>query len=138
MMDHLARRDHSERELRQKLKGKFEPDEIEHALDYGKEKGWIPEDEESKLRLARKMAEFLHRKLKGIHYINQYLSEKGLPSVETDGERELEKARELLENKFAQADWRDRQMQAKAGRFLVSRGFEMGVVREILFNRSKG
>jgi regulatory protein len=136
MMDLLARRDHSERELRKKLKEKIDDSEsIEAALEYGKEQGWIPEDEDSRTRLAERMAEMLHKKLKGIHYINHYLAEKGLPELPADESRELEKARQLIETKFSNDDEWDSQMSAKAGRFLASRGFEMSVIRQVVFKR---
>ena len=73
MMDLVAIRDHSESELRAKLDGKFSAQNIELALDYGKEKGWIPASEGGQAALADKPAEALHGKLKGIHFINQSL-----------------------------------------------------------------
>jgi len=135
MMDLMAVRDHSELEIRAKLKDKFEPADIDAAVDYGRENGWLPDNETSQRALANKMAEFLHKKLKGIHYINHALEEKGLPPLDPDPERELEKARSLLETKFSDQDLRDRQAQAKAGRFLASRGFSMDVVRSVIFKR---
>lgn len=135
MMDLIARRDHSEKEIRKKLKEKFEPDEIDAAIAYGKAHSWIPDDEETEHQLALKMAEVLHRKLKGIQYINHSLHEKGLPSLDPDPERELEKARELLQNKFSEEELRDRNVQAKAYRFLASRGFGMDIARTAIFKR---
>lgn len=133
MMDHIARRDHSERELRKKLRGKFDPEDIDAALEYGKEKGWVPSTDESQKKLSGKMADYLHRKLKGIHHINQYLNEKGLPGQKADPELELEKAKELLKIKYPDLQTADSAQRTKAGRLLVSRGFEMDLVRRLIF-----
>lgn len=135
MMDLIARRDHSEKELRKKLREWHAPEFIDEAIAYGKEHGWIPDDEASQARLAGKMAEFLHRRGKGIQSINHALKEKGLPSVKADPERELEKAMRLLANKFTEEQLADRKTQAKAGRFLASRGFDLGTVRQAIFKR---
>ncbi len=135
MMDYLAIRDHSEHELREKMSESFEPEEIDAAIEYGKNQGWIASDEVGQAALAAKTAELLHRKLKGAQYINQYLEEKGLPPIAVDFQRELEKARKLLENKYPDLASADDDDRAKAGRFLASRGFEIGVVEDLIFNR---
>lgn len=144
MMDYLARRDHSELELRQKLKkAKFTPEEIEKAIDYGKDNNWIPTDEASKLALSEKAANALSIKKKGILYINHFLGEKGLPEVEADGTAELEKATNLIENKFSaflkkngeelRRNFEERRkVEAKMMRFLGSRGFEMDAITRVV------
>lgn len=135
MMDLIASRDHSEKELRRKLRGKFDPADIDAAIEYGKDHGWVPSDDASKSKLADKMAAMLHRKGKGIRYINQYLGERGLPPVKSAGESELEKALELLETRYPEIETADEATRTKAGRFLVSRGYEMDIVRKIVFRK---
>jgi len=139
MMDLISRRDHSEREIRQKLKGKFEPSEIDLAIEYGKERGWLPNSVESELALSEKAANELHRKKKGILYINAQLKEKGLPEVEGNPEQELEKAIELVKNKYSVPNDSTRdekeKLKAKLGRFLISRGFDMSIVRKVIYEK---
>ncbi|MEZ0391679.1 MAG: regulatory protein RecX [Pseudobdellovibrionaceae bacterium] len=133
MMDFLARRDHSEKELRKKLKSRFTPEEIEKAIQYGKENGWLPNSPEDTQALSEKTASELRRKGKGTHYINHYLKEKGLPQVAPDFTEELDKARELVKNKFSDVNKMDRKDKAKVGRFLASRGFPMEIVRKVIY-----
>ncbi len=79
MMDYLARRDHSEKELRTKLQRcDFSQEEIEKALDFAKNNNWLPKSEE----LSEKVAQQLHQKKKryGLH---QYvLGRKGTASCD--------------------------------------------------------
>ena len=139
MMDMLSRRDHSELEVRKKLRGKFEPDEIEAAIFYGKDRGWLPDSEIAQTQLAEKAAQSLHRKKKGINYINHFLSERGLPQVRPDDELELEKALSLVENKnfrWSSLDSEKKQkVKAKLGRFLQARGFESAIVRKVIYEK---
>lgn len=126
MMDFLARRDHSERELKQKLRQyDFSPEEIDRALTFAKEKGWLPATEDGDLVLSKKMAQGLHRRNKGILYINHYLEKKGLPALKAEPELEIEKAVQCLQNKRRT----DKQKQM---RFLLSRGFQMEVIRKVV------
>lgn len=134
MMDYLAQRDHSEDELRAKLgKKDFTDSEIDQAIEYGKKNGWIPNTPESNEALSQKTAELLSNKGKGIHYINHYLEKRGLPLIEAKTEEELEKARLLVKNKFPIAEKMDHNEKAKASRFLVSRGFDIEIVRKVIY-----
>ncbi|MCE3009821.1 MAG: recombination regulator RecX [Proteobacteria bacterium] len=135
MMDYLARRDHSEKELRQKLRERFPQEEIDQAIEFGKEKGWIPTDTESAMKLSEKSAEFLHRRGKGIRYINAKLYERGLPPISSETEDELEKAQSLVKTKFPHLDLKDKKAQGKVGRFLVSRGFDLDIVRKVIYEK---
>lgn len=135
MMDILARRDHSELELRKKLKDKFTPEEIDRAIEFGKENGWIPNSSESLQALSEKTAAMLKRKGKGPLYIENYLQERGMPPVKGDPVEELEKARELAHNKFSDIDKMDRKEKAKVGRFLISRGFSLETVRKVIYEK---
>lgn len=137
VMDFLARRNHSEKELRKKLSEKFSKNElfttdvIDEAIAYAKENNWLGDPEE----LAVQTADMLHRKNKGIHYINNYLREKGLPAVETDREFEIEKALLLVKNKFDEDYEFSRDEKAKVGRLLTSRGFDSETVRKVIYEK---
>ena len=129
MLDLLARRDHSEKELRTKLKKHFTEAEIEKAIEFAKNKKWIPDDETSAILLAERAASALHRKKKGILYINHFLGKKWLPKLKADPRLELEKARDLINNKKSKKKNVDNKVMA---RFLLSRGFEMTTVRKAI------
>ncbi|PIS10367.1 MAG: RecX family transcriptional regulator [Bdellovibrio sp. CG10_big_fil_rev_8_21_14_0_10_47_8] len=134
MMDYLARREHTEKELRTKLSKGFPTDEVEQALDYGKQQGWIANSSDSVRDLADKVATELHRKKKGILYINHFLEEKGLPPIKKNHTEELEKAQELIENKFSGQNWEERKVKEKASRLLISRGFDHETVRKVVYD----
>lgn len=138
MMDMLARREHSEKEIRTKLKEKdFSDEDIDQAIEFGRSKNWLPNNDESLQKLSEKTADAFHRKNKGILYINNYLSEKGLPPVQTDSSLELEKALAVVKNKKLDLEDLDdkeaEKTKAKLGRLLVSRGFDMDVVRKVIY-----
>lgn len=136
VMDLLARRDHSEKELRKKLKEKFSEEEdlgdvIEEAIGFAKDNNWLGDP----LDLAHRLADMLHRRNKGIHYINNYLKEKGLPSVEVDRHLELEKALSIVKNKYDDDHDFSREEKAKVGRFLAARGFDSETVRKVIYEK---
>ncbi len=138
VMDMIARRDHSEKELRSKLKEKFAeadnlPALIDEAIEFAKSHKWLGDPQ----NLAERFADMLHRKNKGINYINNYLREKGLPSVGSDNDFELEKAMELVKNKYRSLEGKSlsRGEKEKVGRFLVSRGFDSGTVRKVIYEK---
>ena len=137
LMDYLARRKHSELELRTKLQDSFTPQEIEEAILHAKNKAWIPANEDQQRSLAEETAEALIKKGKGIEYINQYLEQKGLPAVKVDSSDELEKARQLVKNKFDPLEnltpEENEKQKAKIGRFLASRGFDEETVRKVIY-----
>lgn len=135
-MDLLARRDHSEKELRKKLREKFSDEDdgleaVEEAIAYAKDNNWLGDPS----ILAYRMADMLHRRNKGIHYINQYLKEKGLPSVETDRDLELEKALAIVKNKYDEDYDFTREDKARVGRLLASRGFDSETVRKVIYEK---
>lgn len=136
VMDMLARRDHSEDELRQKLQEKFSElkgasDLIDEAIDHAKRNNWMGEPSE----LSRRLADTLHQRNKGIEYINNYLQEKGLPPVESDSDFELEKALGLVKNKYSEEHEFTRDEKAKVARFLASRGFDSDTVRKVVYEK---
>ncbi len=132
MMDLLAIRDHSEIEIRKKLKQrKFTDEEIDAAITYGRDHQWLPSNQQEQQKLAQRLADSLHKKNKGIQYINHHLKQKGLPPVAVIFEVELEKAIRLLQQKQVK-NIKEKAQRAKAGRLLISRGFELEVVRKAL------
>jgi regulatory protein len=150
LIELLALRDHSEKELRQKIKRSLTPKwrrerptpdeetlsqlkkEIEaavtEAMEFAAAHQYLAEPE----KISQLFETALHRKKKGIRYINNYLAQKGLPSVKADPEIETEKARELLKRKYPAVHAAPRDIKAKAMRFLASRGFSMETIQKAL------
>jgi len=123
-MDYLARRDHSEKELYEKLKKNFDPTEITLAIEEIKERGWlIPEHD-----LSEKVTQSLHRKNKGIHYIHQFLTKKGLPLTSVDHEVELEKAMQLVNSRI-----KDPTNLSKVSSLLKNRGFDTETIGKVIY-----
>jgi regulatory protein len=126
---YLARRDHSELELQEKLTRDFMPDTVGKALSCARERKWLSDPTE----LAERVAVNLGAKRKGQLYIQNYLRRKGLPVVKADEGQELNKARELVEMRF------DRQLdftlKQKAYRFLANRGFEDQIIKKVLYEK---
>lgn len=136
VMDLVAMRDHSEKELRKKLREKFSDEDsleeiIDEAIDYAKDNNWIGDPTD----LAYRMADMLHRRRKGIHYINNYLREKGLPAVESDRDLELEKALAIVKNKYEEDFEYSREEKARVARMLASRGFDSETVRKVIYEK---
>jgi regulatory protein len=132
MMDYLALRDHTEKELREKLNSLYSLEEIDQAILVAKQNRWIAASAESEHKVSVETAKALGKKGRGIGFINQYLEKKGLPEIVLDSASELEKAKSLVENKYSDLSKMDQRQRAKAGRFLLSRGFEMDVVQQII------
>lgn len=132
MLGLLARRDHSAKELVQKLKiREFPSEEIIKALEYAEEHQLIAES----AKLAEGFAQALHRRKKGIKKINSILTQKGLPLVKSDSELEYEKALALAKSKLKIKKYMpltDIKVRARLGRFLQSRGFTNEIVNKVL------
>lgn len=125
LMSYLAKRDHSELELREKLSRKFTSEEIDQAITSAKENNWLPSPEE----LTERVVLRLNEKKKGFLYISQYLKKKGLPPTERDFELECQKASDIL-SQFNTDLPRD----SKA-RKLIYRGFEQETILRVINNR---
>lgn len=136
VMDYLARRGHSEQELRQKLSRTYELEEVEDAIRFAHENNWMTPPEE----LAERVAAELGRRKKGHRFINRFLKTKGLPPVTKDSEDELARAQELAETKLSRLlakagalDYEEsRKIQQKIHRHLGSRGFDEDTIRRVL------
>jgi regulatory protein len=73
----LSRRDHSERELVEKLKKAEHPlEEIEAAIEFAKEKNWLPDESVLAVRESTRLA----RAGKSPSQITAWLRKKGLPT----------------------------------------------------------
>lgn len=128
VMDLISRREHSEKELKQKLKKReFSNEEIEKALLKAKDHAWLGKPDE----VASRFANQLHRKNKGIHFINKTLNEKGLPPVSRDEILELEKAKKLVKAKYTRFSDFTKEEKLKVMRFLASRGFDSSTIRKV-------
>lgn len=139
IMDLVARRDHSEKEIRKKLALRCQPEIVDQAIEWATQQNWLAAPDV----LKEKFAEQLSRRGKGIRRINQKLKELGLASVKADLEKELEKARRLVAGKWTFEDFKgldfkeSQKLKAKIMRYLITRGFESDVVSNILKNEFK-
>ena len=122
-MDYLARRDHSEKELREKLGKNFTSEEVENAIRECKENHWMSPPEE----LAERVALSMNRKLKSYNYIKNFLSKKGLPAVPFKSAIEKEKALALIAKLGAE----DREYEALF-RLLKNRGFDKDTIKKVI------
>lgn len=127
-MDLLARRNHSELELRRKLADDYAEDDITAAIADAQENGWMPPAEE----IAERVALELGRKKKGHRFINQFLRNKGLPPVAKDAEAEVEKAMAIVATKMKSEGPFNRAEQMKIYRLLANRGFEDETIRRVI------
>lgn len=120
LADYLARRDHSEKELKEKLQKKsFNEDSIEWVISQASAKGWLKSPKE----LTQQIFLELNKKNKGILYINNQLQKKGLPSIPIDEDVEHSKAIELLSHKFENFPNLKEKDLEKACRHLQAKGF---------------
>ena len=128
----LSQREHSRKELEQKLKPHEEmPGELAEALDFLAAKDFINEK-----RVVESVVNRRSSKL-GAARVRQELMAKGLPAddiaeaVEAMRSTELERALMVWRKKFG-APPVDASDRGKQVRFLVSRGFAPDVVRRVV------
>jgi regulatory protein len=128
----LSQREHSRKELEQKLKPHEEmPGELAEALDFLAAKDFINEK-----RVVESVVNRRSSKL-GAARVRQELMAKGLPAddiaeaVEAMRSTELERALVVWRKKFG-APPVDASDRGKQVRFLVSRGFAPDVVRRVV------
>jgi SOS response regulatory protein OraA/RecX len=126
---YLAIRDHSVKELREKLSQFFTLPEIIWGLEWALKQGYLKEPNE----LADQVARRLHEKNKSFLFILHYLRKKGLPAIEKNDELELEKCRKVLETKigFEHENLTSNPNIAKMHRVLSLRGFDNETIRKV-------
>lgn len=125
---YLAMRDHSETELRTKMRRRFDSDMIEKAISFAKDRDWLADPE----KIALRTTEELSRRKKSHRYIQNSLRKRGLPATRADSEGEIEKIRQLLRSKFVLDADLSYEEKTKAYRFLRYRGFEDSLIRKVL------
>ncbi len=134
LMDFIARRDHSEKELRQKLSLRCAAEVVEKTLAWAQAQKWLTPPEKLKTQFAAQLA----RRGKGILKINQKLKELGLETVKSEQSAELEKAKKLVLAKWSTADFKGlaykdaQKLKARIMRFLAARGYESNIISLIL------
>jgi SOS response regulatory protein OraA/RecX len=136
IQDYLARRPHSEKELRDKLKKKDFSSKISaKAIEYAKSQNWL----EDPFELAKNVYKEWDKKNKSHSWINNYLIEKGLPTeIDRDINREAEKALYHLEKRF---DSITNLNYKKAASGISSKGFiyeDFSKARLLLEQKQKG
>jgi SOS response regulatory protein OraA/RecX len=129
LMRYLAMRDHSVKELREKLRRKFTAQEVDRAIETAHANGWLIPPQE----LSEKVAGQLGRKGKGRIYINRYLSLKGLPIVSWDDDLELSKGKEIVSSKLGFEPPFTPEQKKKVFRYLTNRGFEASTARKVCY-----
>ena len=122
MLGYLARRDHSERELRQKLAQYHSPDEVDFALNWSHEHDLLLRPPE----LSEKFRNYLDRRNKSHLYTLGYLRSKGLPQVEKNPEMEFQKAKTMVQKKSYPS-------REKAAASLARQGFDSETIRKVLY-----
>lgn len=132
VVDILSRRDHSETELKNKLRRNryLTPEEISFALEFAAQYQLIPTDHQSQIHLAEKFVQTYERKKQGSLKIKKQLANKGLPIPQISDEKQLELARELVAlrcSKSQKALTKD-----KLFRYLLGRGFSIQVASAAL------
>lgn len=130
VQDYLSRRSHSEKELLAKLlKKEFDKETALEAIAYARKQRWLESPEE----LAEKVYLEWDKKNKSHAWIIQYLDEKGLPPLDYDKRREIEKATYQLRKKFGTINSENHQ---RAGLNLASKGFGYGEFKAAAQNLS--
>ena len=129
IVDYLSVRDHSEKEIRNKLTLKeFDTEEIDEGVELAQEQGLMLEPK----KLAENVSDQLNRKHKGILYINQYLESKGLPCVHPNWELEVEKAKELTLKRIKKNPPYTIEEKQDIYRYLTNRGYADQTINKVI------
>ncbi len=135
----LSLRDHSEKELRQKLSKNFLKSEIDEAIEFAKRHRLIPTTVAESQKLAAQFARYYTQRRNGPIKINQALSQKGLPPVTISDEQALTSACELIQKKLSRSS--KVLTPEQLIRYLLSRGFSLSCAQKAtrleLSNRAK-
>lgn len=139
LMDLVAGRDHTEKELRTKLAKYTDEETAEETIQWARKQNWLASSE----KLKEDWAEKLSRKGKGVKLINQKLEALGLETIKASTEEELAKARRLALAKWSPEDFKNtapaeaQKLKVKIMRYLAARGFEAQIINQILKNDFK-
>lgn len=139
LMDLVAGRDHTEKELRSKLVRYTDEATAEETIQWAQKQNWLASSE----KLKEDWAEKLSRKGKGVKQINQKLQALGLDTIKASAEDELAKARRLALAKWSAEDFKNtdpaeaQKLKIKIMRYLAARGFEAQIINQILKNDFK-
>ncbi|MFN3696840.1 MAG: regulatory protein RecX [Pseudobdellovibrio sp.] len=132
VMELMATRDHSVKEVKKKLSPRCEVETLKLLLDWLQEQPWLPKEE----KIQEQVIHALGRRKKGQNYINKKLSDMGLKSVRLNPEIELEKALDCVQNKWDKNEFKGlpfketQKAKAKVIRFLASRGFDLSTAQK--------
>ena len=126
----LTLRDHSEKELRQKLKKDCSDQEIRWALEFAAEFRLIPKSAEEQLALAQRYQASFQRQLKGSQKLKQTLLQKGLPVPPDNPEQELENALAYLDVRCSKSQ--KSLTKPQLIRYLLNRGFSLATAMQAL------
>lgn len=122
----LAKRDYFTFQMRKRLKERRLSDKsVDYALDKCLSLGYLDDE-----RLTESFISFLKRKGKGPRYIAQKLKERlgFLPDISRDLDEEKALVAQLLKKKFPHLCDGGERERSRAIRFLLGRGFEMGLI----------
>jgi regulatory protein len=133
-MDMLARREHSRRELQQKLKKRFKDDDlIVQQLDR-----LIEENLQSDARFAASFLRQRYNRGHGPMRIRQEMRQKGIPDEGIEAAMASEDfdwyglAEQVMQRKFGSEQPVDIKDKARRGRFMQYRGFSVDHFRHLL------
>lgn len=128
--DYLSRRDHSVKEIQEKLAQKkiYDPLDIEVALERAQKMKWFLPAEE----LAEKVYHSLARKNKSFHFVQNYLIQKGLPQIDFQEDLELSAIKTVLRKKFKTSKITKYDDKIKAFGLLSQKGFEKEVCEKAI------
>lgn len=128
----LSRREYSRLELQRKLAPHAESvEQLDALLDRLAERRWQSDSRFAEQWVSSKSAQY------GSRYLKHTLQERGIRGEALDealasvADSELERARAAWRKKFSQAASTPAE-QARQIRFLASRGFPLGLIRQVL------
>lgn len=134
--DWLARRDYSSALLRKKLlTARYDDAEVDDAIAKLQRYGYLDDEAncrqqfdelwvQQKLSLRRIICKLIQRGFDR-NYIDSLIPDDVAA-------REVSVASQLLAKRFGGIDWADREICAKAWRFLMARGFDYGTIAAVL------
>lgn len=128
VVDLLSKRDHSESEIRQKMRRWATDEEISFGIEFAKSLKLIPSSPDEEVKLANQFAKGYNRKNLGALKIQQKLISKGLPKVKIDPELELKKATHLLATRRLRS--KKALTKPQLIRYLLSRGFSFEIAQK--------